>query len=94
VLIDLLRVRVRRPVPLGRSAPVRQRHAFWPDDVRLVVGERVGADLVASHRDVTDAHLLVLAEARHGRLVTFDAGLSRLLGDRPAELLHQLGHGS
>lgn len=69
-------------------------HVFWPDDVRLVVGDRGGEGQLVSHRDVTDAHLLALADARHGRLVTFDVGISRLLGDRPAELVHQLGHDS
>jgi predicted nucleic acid-binding protein len=43
--------------------------------------------LLSKHRDVTDAHLLALAERRDGVLVTFDAHLRRLLGARPADMV-------
>jgi toxin-antitoxin system PIN domain toxin len=56
-------------------------HRFWPDDVQLV-GSEPGA--ITSHRAVTDAHLLALAERHHGRLVTFDRGIRTLPGNRPA----------
>ena len=56
------------------------RHEFWPDDVAWVVGD---ADpvTVATHAQVTDAHLVALARAHAGRLVTFDAPLSRRYPD-------------
>jgi toxin-antitoxin system PIN domain toxin len=55
-------------------------HEFWADDIATVTGQRGEASLLTSHRDVTDAHLLALAERHGGRLVTFDARISRLLG--------------
>jgi uncharacterized protein len=51
-------------------------HAFWPDDVPLVVGENGDRGAVSSHRLVTDRHLIALAARYGGRLVTFDAALA------------------
>lgn len=65
-------------------------HAFWPDEVALVIGASTDPALMRAHRDVTDAHLLALAERRGGRLVTFDSHIKRLLGDRNARLLQIL----
>ena len=65
-------------------------HEFWPDDVALVTGVPERGALVASHRDVTDAHLLALADRHGGRLVTFDSRLSRLLGGRNEDILQVL----
>lgn len=65
-------------------------HTFWSDDLMLVTGGHGETDLITSHRDVTDAHLLALAQERRGALVTFDAGVARLLGDRPAALVQTL----
>ena len=62
-------------------------HEFWVDDVAMVTAGLGDARLLSRHRDVTDAHLLALAERRDGVLVTFDAHLSRLLGARPADLV-------
>jgi toxin-antitoxin system PIN domain toxin len=64
-----------------------QGHEFWPDDVRLVRGDYGDPDLIVSHRDVTDAHLLALADRKGGKLVTFDARIARLLGKRSSALL-------
>jgi uncharacterized protein len=50
-------------------------HTFWADDVPLVVGTNGDRDVVASHRHVTDRHLVALAIHYDGRLVTFDAAL-------------------
>jgi toxin-antitoxin system PIN domain toxin len=55
----------------------RGRHEFWADDVRLL-HERV--ERLATHRQVTDAHLLALARRRDGVLVTSDRGLRELAG--------------
>jgi toxin-antitoxin system PIN domain toxin len=65
-------------------------HEFWPDDVALVTGVPERAALVVSHRDVTDAHLLALADRHGGRLVTFDSRLGRLLADRDEDILQVL----
>jgi len=66
-------------------------HEFWVDDIALVDGGRGSQGLIRSHRDVTDAHLLALAERHGGRLVTFDTGIGRLLGARDPELLDSIG---
>jgi hypothetical protein len=65
-------------------------HEFWADDVRLVHGNRSDANLMTSHRDVTDAHLLALAERHAGRLVTFDSRIGRLLGEHDPAVLEVL----
>lgn len=52
-------------------------HEFWADDARFV-SEQDLAGRLRGHRQVTDAHLLTLARARRGRLVTFDMGLRDL----------------
>jgi len=52
-------------------------HQFWADDLGGVTAGRGDARLIRSHRDVTDAHLLALAESRDGELVTFDARIAR-----------------
>jgi toxin-antitoxin system PIN domain toxin len=56
-------------------------HAFWPDDVALVTAGTGDPDRIATHRDVTDAHLLALAERHRGRLATFDARMRHLIGE-------------
>ena len=63
------------------------RHEFWVDDVARVTAGWGDPVLIRSHRDVTDAHLLSLAERHQGVLVTFDAKIALLLGARPAELV-------
>ena len=62
-------------------------HQFWADDLSGVTGGFGDVMLVRSHREVTDAHLLALAEARGGRLLTFDTRTTRLLGDRDPGLI-------
>lgn len=61
--VEALRAMTRRP-----------GHAFWADDIQLVAGEDLMGRL-RGHSQVTDAHLLALALARKGRLVTMDAGI-------------------
>ncbi|MDI3315104.1 MAG: type II toxin-antitoxin system VapC family toxin [Mycobacterium sp.] len=51
-------------------------HAFWPDDVPLVVGPGGDRDTVSTHRLVTDHHLIALAVRYGGQLVTFDAAVA------------------
>lgn len=76
---------------LLRQLTLLAGHEFWIDDLRLVTGDGTDMRLVISHRDVTDAHLLALAERHGGRLVTFDSRMSRLLGGRDKHLLDVQG---
>jgi len=62
-------------------------HRFLIDDVSLADPD---VPAFVGHRQVTDAHLLVLAR-RHGtRLLTFDTGAAALAGGRDVELLSAL----
>ena len=62
-------------------------HRFLVDNVSLSDSD---VPPIVGHRQVTDAHLLVLAR-RHGvRLVTFDSGLSTLSEGRDVEVLTTL----
>jgi toxin-antitoxin system PIN domain toxin len=62
-------------------------HRFLSDDVSLTDDD---VPPLAGHRQVTDAHLLVLARRRGARLLTFDAGIRRLADGRDVELLSLL----
>ena len=83
------------PVALGveaaRAVLVALRavagHRFLIDDVSIGDGD---VPALAGHRQVTDAHLLVLARRRGARLVSFDAGLLALGEGRDVELLAAL----
>lgn len=55
-------------------------HRFLPDDLPMVLGEYVEGTRVATHRQVTDAHLLALARRHGARLATFDRAVGRLAG--------------
>lgn len=57
-------------------------HRFWADKVELVTGPHLDPAMLTGHRQVTDAHLVALAKAHRGRLVTFDRGTRALA---PAE---------
>ena len=62
-------------------------HRFLADDVSLTDAD---VPALVGHRQVTDAHLLVLAR-RHGtHLLTFDRGAAALAGGRDVELLSAL----
>ena len=62
------------------------QHDFWADSLDLSLAADPPIALVAGHRQVTDLYLLLMAEARDGVLVTFDAairnGLSATAGQR------------
>lgn len=63
-------------------------HAFLVDDVSMVDED---VPRLAGHRQVSDAHLLVLARRCGATLLTFDAGIAELAGGRDVELLRALG---
>jgi hypothetical protein len=57
---------------LGRIAAL-PGHEFWPDSVSCLEIPETG---VIGHRQVTDAYLVALAQARHGALATMDEALA------------------
>lgn len=62
-------------------------HRFLSDDVSIRAPD---VPSMSWHRQVTDAHLLALVRRRGARLITFDAGVRALAGDRDVELLTAL----
>jgi uncharacterized protein len=58
------------------QAAASATHEFWPDSLSLLDAGRIRWSHVLSSRQVTDTYLLALAVAHHGRLVTFDRGIS------------------
>ena len=65
-------------------------HTFWADPVSIAGSVHVPRSRLASHGQVTDAHLLALAREHGGRIATFDRGLAVLAephGARDVELL-------
>lgn len=50
--------------------------AFWADSLSLAGSASVDWSVVITGRQITDAYLLCLAVANHGRFVTFDRGTS------------------
>lgn len=65
-----------RAVALLADARAGGDHAFWSCEVSLLDPAAVDASRLHGARQVTDAYLLALAVAHHGRLVTFDRGLA------------------
>ena len=53
-------------------------HTFWTDDVSLAMLSAPLRGAILGHRQVTDAHLIVLAQRHRGTLATFDAEAGRL----------------
>jgi uncharacterized protein len=62
-------------------------HQFLTDDVSLSDSD---VPPITGYRQVTDAHLLILARRREMRLVSFDGGVQALSGGRDVELLTAL----
>lgn len=54
------------------------RVEFWADDLSYADTDLTS---VVGHRQVTDANLVQLARARHGRLATLDRGVAELYPD-------------
>jgi hypothetical protein len=54
-------------------------HQFWADDLRFADSPLVARSRVVGHQQVTDAHLVGLAQQRGGRLATFDVGARALV---------------
>jgi hypothetical protein len=51
-------------------------HHFWPDSVSLLDDTLFSMSGVSGYKNITDGYLLGLAVRNHGRLATFDRGIS------------------
>jgi toxin-antitoxin system PIN domain toxin len=67
-------------VELVRAATTHPNHEFWPlnRDVPMAVGSL--ASVLRGHRQWTDALLLAEAKRRDAILITFDTGVSEIVG--------------
>ena len=65
-------------------------HRFLPDTVEFVTSDVIDPAALTSHRHITDAHLLAVAHAHKGTLITFDQGMGQLLADGHAGVLETL----
>jgi toxin-antitoxin system PIN domain toxin len=54
---------------------------FWDDVVVLSEDDSGLAGRIVVHRQLTDAHLILLARSHGGRVATFDRGLVQLVAD-------------
>jgi uncharacterized protein len=62
-------------VPVLASLTAQPGHVFWSDDVSLMDANRLDAERLLHHSQVTDSYLLALAVAHGGMLVSFDRRL-------------------
>jgi len=78
----------REAIHLLRRIVALPQHVFWHDDVSMTSDSMAEIPLVG-HRQITDAHLLALAQSRGGRLATLDGGIRSLVphGHEAAEIL-------
>ena len=83
---------ISRPQPVGAlsvsdardllTALIRANsgtHTFYPDPVDLLDAARFDLTKLQGYRQVTDLHLLGIAERHHSALVTLDSGLINTL---------------
>jgi uncharacterized protein len=54
-------------------------HHFWPDTIAATDAKAFTSAAFVSHRQVTDAYLLSLAQHHGGKLATFDNGIAELI---------------
>ena len=66
-------------------------HVFWEDDISPTAPCWTPFARVVGYRQVTDAHLLSLAIRHHGRLATFDRGLTALADPENRDTLELIG---
>ena len=79
----------REAIHLLRRIVALPHHVFWQDDVSMASSEFMEEVPLAGYRQVTDSHLLALAQQRGGRLATLDGGVRNLVprGRDAAEIL-------
>jgi toxin-antitoxin system PIN domain toxin len=76
-------------ITLLRQLTQVEGHTFWQDDIELCTSKHIATERIVGYRQVTDAHLVALAIARHGRLATFDRGIRDVIpaGVSPDQVL-------
>jgi uncharacterized protein len=79
----------REAIHLLRRIVALPHHVFWHDDVSMASSEFIDEVPLVGYRQVTDAHLLTLAQHRGGRLATLDGKIRSLVpsGRDVAEVL-------
>lgn len=79
----------KEALDLLREIVALPHHVFWTDEVALADSPFVAGSALRGHRQVTDVHLLALAEQRSGRVATLDHAMANLLppGRSPESLL-------
>ncbi len=76
---------VSRPTSAGQAIAMISalrdvgRHEFWPDDVDAV-SFLPAASHIQGYRQITDTHLLLLAQRHNGVVATLDRGMAQLPG--------------
>lgn len=65
--------------PLTVRGSALDGHVFWTDDISIARSELVAAERILGYRQVTDAQLVAVALRHHGRLVTFDRGITHVV---------------
>jgi toxin-antitoxin system PIN domain toxin len=60
---------------LARAAGI-EHHEFWPCTISVLDSKLIDRRRVHGPKQVTDAYLLALATAHHGRFVTFDQSVA------------------
>lgn len=64
---------------------------FWSDDDSIATDRSLRRERLVGHRQISDAHLLLLARRHGGRLATFDRGVTdRLPAGAAPELVELL----
>lgn len=69
----------REAIHLLRRIVALPHHVFWHDDVSMASSGFMEEALLVGYRQVTDVHLLALAEHRGGRLATLDGKMRSLV---------------
>lgn len=69
----------REAILLLRRIVALAHHELWHDDVSFASSALLNQTPLVGHRQVTDAHLLLLAQQRGGRLATLDGKIRGLV---------------
>ncbi len=64
-----------------RAMTASAGHEFWPDDLEPAQSPWTRNDRLTGHQQVTDAHMLALADRHSGCVATFDQALASLASD-------------
>jgi len=65
-------------------------HTFWSDDIVLSEDDSGLTARIVGYRQLTDAHLILLARARGGSVATFDRGMAQLVAGLMPEQVERI----